>query len=164
MERLEERARAEARERCGVPEVDAERDRRRSDLRRGWYWGSQQFAERMLKLGEAALKKARRGRIGTSGEERAHGEEAARQLVAEGLAVAGLTEDDLKRLPGSEARKVAIARRVWEETTVNLRWIADRLQMSSRINASQQIRRQREQPPALPKALQQWASQSTKDA
>jgi len=159
--RLEERARSEAREKCGVPESDAGRDRRRSDLRRGWYWGSQEFAERMLKLGEAVLKKARRSRVGASGEERAHGEEQARRLVAEGLAVAGLTEEDLQKSPGSEARKVAIARRVWEETTVNLTWIADRLHMLSRINASQQIRRQREQPPALPKALQRWASQST---
>jgi len=162
--RLEERARAEEREKCGVPESEAGRDRRRSDLRRGWYWGSQEFAERMLKLGDAVLKKARRSRVGASGEGRAHGEEEARRFVAEGLAVAGLTAEDLRRLPGSEARKVAIARRVWEQTTVNLSWIADRLHMRSRINASQQIRRQREQPPALPKALQRWASQSTKYA
>jgi hypothetical protein len=161
VERLDERAGVESQEECGVPGRGAEEDGRRSHLRRGWYWGSQEFAERMLKLGEAVLKKTLPRRSRASGEQRAHGEQEAKRLVAEGLTVAGLKEEELRRLPGSEVRKVAIARVVWEQTTVGLTWIAERLQMRSRANASQQIRRHRQHPPVLPKALQKWVSQST---
>ncbi len=41
---------------------------------------------------------------------------------------------------GSDARKVALARLVWEGTTVSQQWIADELGMSSAANVSQQIR------------------------
>ena len=47
---------------------------------------------------------------------------------------------------------------VSEQTTVDLPWIAERLRMRSRTNASQQIRRHRLRPPTLPKALQRWVS------
>ena len=140
VERLDARAGAEGREECGMPEQDAGRDSRLSDLRRGWYWGSQAFAERILKWGEAALKKPRHRSARASGEKRAHGEQEALRLIAEGMAVAGLTEEEMKRLPGSEARKVTIARVVWEQTTMDMKWIAQHLGLRSAANASQQIR------------------------
>ncbi len=160
VERLDERARVEEGERCGVPASSDEVDARRSDLRRGWYWGSQAFAERMLKLGEAVLKKTRHRSARASGEKRAHGEQEARRLAAEGLANAGLTEEELPCLPGSEARKVAIARIIWEQTTVDLKWIAARLDLRTAANASQQIRRHRHHTPELPIALKKWLSLS----
>ena len=135
----------------------AEADARASHLRRGWYWGSQEFAERMLKLGEAVLKKTRHRTFRASQESRAHGEQEARRLIIEGLAAAGLTEEELAHLPGSEARKVAIARLVWEQTTMDLKWIAERLALRSPANASQQIRRHRAAVPPLPSALKRWA-------
>jgi putative transposase len=58
VERLDDQARSEAIEKCGVAARDENHDVRRSDLRRGWYWGSQAFAEQMLKI-EAALRKPR---------------------------------------------------------------------------------------------------------
>jgi len=160
VERLDARAAAEARKACGVPAQNEDHDARRSDLRRGWYWGSQAFAERMLGLGEAVLKKGRHRGAKASPAKRAHGEKQARRLVVEGLAVAGLTAADLARLPGSEARKVAIARLVWEQTTVDMKWLAGQLHLRSAANASQQIRRQRKAEPTLPKALKQWIIQS----
>lgn len=160
VERLDERARREAQEKCGIPVPDEVGDARRSDLRRGWYWGSQAFAERMLKLGDTVLKGTRhRGAMGSL-EKRAHGEHEARRLVADGMAAAGLTDDEVKWLPGSEARKVAIARVVWEQTTVDMKWLATHLHLRSAANASQQIRRHRHEAPALPKALRQWVVQS----
>ena len=160
VERLDKRARAEAKERCGIPAPGADTDARRSDLRRGWYWGSQAFAERMLKLGDAVLKKTRHRSAKASREKRAHGEQEARRLAAEGVAAARLSDEDLKRLPGSDARKVAIARVIWERTTVNMKWIADHLHLRSAANASQQIRRHRQLTPKLPKDLKQWTTQS----
>jgi putative transposase len=165
VQRLDDRAGAEAKSRCGLPELAADRDQRRSDLRRGWYWGSQEFAERMLKIGKSVLEKAPGTRVRKNGGERkAHGEQEAERLVREGLEIARLSEEELAQLPGSETRKVAIARKVWEQTTVGMGWIAERLQMRSRINASQQIRRHRLQPPKLAKALQAWVAQSTINA
>jgi len=156
VERLDDRARAEAGERCGLPPEREGQDGRRSDLRRGWYWGSQAFAEQMLTLGEAALTRPRHRSAKASAEKRAHGEQEARVLMAEGMAVVGLREEELESLPGSDARKVAIARVIWERTTVSMKWLADHLHLRSAANASQQIRRHRLCPPALPKAIRQW--------
>lgn len=158
--RLDERARAEAVEKCGVPSLNKNQDARRSDLRRGWYWGSQIFADQALKWGATALTKPRSRDANASLERQSHGEMKARELMAEGMAIAGLTEEDLDVLPGSEPRKVAIATVLWDQTTVDLPWIAEHLKMRSAANASQQIRRQRKRPAALNRSLQRWASQS----
>ncbi len=80
------------------------------------------------------------------------------------VAAAGLTAGELQRLPGSEARKVAIARIIWEQTTVNLQWIAEHLHLRSAANASQQIRRHRLQPTELPKTLKKWTIRSSNAA
>ena len=159
VERLEARARAEVREKCGMPGRDGDRDARRSDLRRGWYWGSQAFAERVLKVGEAVLVRPRHRSAKASGEKRAHGEGEALRLLTEGIASAGFGADDLHHLPGSDPRKVAIARLIWERTTVDMRWLSDHLGLRSAANASQQIRRWNEDAP-LPATLRQWISQS----
>jgi len=158
--RLDARARAESPEQCGVPAPEEGHDARRSDLRRGWYWGSQAFAERLLRLGEGALKKVRHRSAKASPEKRAHGEQEARRLLAEGLAAAGLAEEELARLPGSEARKVAIAQVIWTQTTVDMKWLAAHLHLRSAANASQQIRRQRQTPPKFANSLKQWIIQS----
>ena len=160
VERLDDRARAVAREKCGVPAPEPEQDARRSDLRRGWYWGSQAFAERMLKVGAAVLKKPRQRSARSGQEQRAHGEQEARRLLAEGKTVAGLSDDNVQSLPGSDARKVAIARVLWEQTTVDMPWLAAHLHLRSAANASQQIRRHRQHPPPMSKALQRWMLQS----
>jgi hypothetical protein len=73
-----------------------------------------------------------------------------------GMAIAGLKEEELDSLPGSDAREVAIARVIWERTTVSMKWLADHLHLRSVANAKQQIRRHRQCPPALPKAIRKW--------
>ena len=84
------------------------------------------------------LEKTRHHSGRASREIRAHGEQTARRLLAEGLGLAGLTDSDLKILPGSEERKVAIARIIWEQTTVDMKWLAEHLFLRSAANASQQ--------------------------
>lgn len=51
VEHLDYRAVKEG-EKSGVPPNNEEADARMSPLRRGWYWGSRQFAESVLKLAE----------------------------------------------------------------------------------------------------------------
>jgi REP element-mobilizing transposase RayT len=162
--RLDRRGAEEEQERCGTVARSAEEDGRGSHLRRGWYWGSQAFAERMLRLGAATLGQKRHRTYRASQEVRAHGEAEAQRLLTEGLIAAGLSAAELKTLSGSEARKVAIARLIKERTTMKLPWIAAQLELRSAANASQQIRRQKLNPPTLPKPLQQWLTLSRKVA
>jgi putative transposase len=148
---LDQRAQEEGSRGAGV--IAPEKDRRRSHLRHGWYWGSQAFAERMLKLAEKAVR-SRKNRTYRSGAlSRAHDEREAERLLSEGLAAAGLEEEALGRLPGSDARKTALANLLLERTVARQSWIADRLSMRSAANVSQQVRRYRIKSPKLPPKL-----------
>jgi len=66
----------------------------------------------------------------------------------------------MSEIPGSDVRKVAIAAVIWENTTINMPWISQRLSMRRAANASQQLRRYRISPKPLPTKLKQWAQQS----
>ena len=144
VERLDRRAVEEEMERCGVAPMPSEVDARCSHLRRGWFWGTQAFAEAALKLAKGVLERPRHRTTQSSLEKRAHDEARAEALLASGLAAAGLTQDEVARLPGSDARKVAIARLIWEGTTMSQGWVSERLQMGSAANVSQQLRRGRD--------------------
>jgi hypothetical protein len=69
-----------------------------------------------------------------------------------------LDEEEIQRLPGSELRKVAVARAIWERTTVPQSWLAARLTMGSAANVSQQLRRSdlKAQISELPRPLRKW--------
>ena len=95
----------------------------------------------MLKLGERVLRRVRHASYKGTLEARAHGEQEAERLVEEGLRAAGLRKEQLRDLPGSDLRKMALAEVVWSRTTVDLGWISQRLEMRSASNVSQQIRR-----------------------
>jgi len=87
----------------------------------------------------------------------------AQRLLKQGLEAAGLVKSDLAKLPGSDLRKVAIARQIWDRTTVSMNWVSEQLAMKSAANASTQIRymKKMKQPTkSLPAALCSWISQS----
>jgi REP-associated tyrosine transposase len=95
-------------------------------VRRGWYLGSEQFAKELI---AAAV-----GRVGPShySERRREAEqEKAERIVREELKRAGWQESDLPTQPKGARPKVAAALRLRKETTLTLRWIADRLEMGS---------------------------------
>jgi REP element-mobilizing transposase RayT len=139
VEHLETRAASEPLGRCGTPA--GPEDARRSSLQRGWYWGSQAFEEKLHGL-LALHPKANTNRTYRSApEQRQHGLREAKALLEKGLREHGLRAKDLSTLPGSDARKVEIAVRIWEETTVGQGWIADHLVMKSAANVSQILRR-----------------------
>jgi hypothetical protein len=58
------------------------------------------------------------------------------------------------------SRLMGVARVVWERTTVEMPWLAERLNLRSAANAIQQIRRHRRQAPVLARRLQKWTAQS----
>jgi REP element-mobilizing transposase RayT len=143
VEHLERRAVTEEIKKCGVPVLPEEVDARCSHLRRGWYWGSQEFAEKLRKLSDKLLKQ--RGNPSRSykrtPETRAHSESQAEKWLKEGLRAAGLKATDLPGLKGSDPRKLALAKLLWSRTTVSQQWIAEKLSMRSAANVSQQLRR-----------------------
>jgi len=141
IERLDKRA-VEERERSGWVAVDAEADKRGSHLRRGWYWGKQAFAEKVMKLGESALGQTRKARGYTASQEvLAHGEQKASALLTEGLIAAGLAGEDLAAYRCTEPRKVLLAALLWKKTTVSQTWIAERLGMKNAANVSRVVHR-----------------------
>ena len=141
VERLERRAVEEGAERAGVPVVDAEVDARCSHLRRGWYWGSQGFCERVLRLAEKAIGRPKSRAYRSAAQRLAHGEAQAERMLEEGLKAAGLGAEELALTPGSDARKIALAKLLWGRTTVSQDWLAERLWMKSAANVSQQMKR-----------------------
>ena len=135
--RLEEKARQ------GAHALQApEHQSLQSTLRRGWYWGSEQFREFLLKKADAtAIRRNRNYQSTQMGRD--HAQSEAEALVREGLHRFKLTESDLEVLPGSDPRKVAIADSVHQSTTTPMGWTAARLSMKSAANVSQQLNRQR---------------------
>ena len=116
-------------------------NRRCSHLRRGWYWGSQSFAERMRKLAETKLNWMKSRAYRSAAARQTHGVEQAQRWLQEGLEAAGLAQEDLSRVPGSDPRKVSLAELLWSRTTVTQEWLAEKLQMRSAANVSQLLRR-----------------------
>jgi len=95
-------------------------------VRRGWCLGTEEFRKELLAAAEE--------RVGAShyGADRQEtGEEKAGRLVREELQQRGWAEEDWPRLPKGDKRKVALARRLRKETTMSLKWIAQRLHMGS---------------------------------
>jgi len=95
-------------------------------VRRGWCLGEEAFRKDLLaQMAEQA---------GTShyGEElRESAEEKAQRIVAQEMRRLGWPEDELRKHPKGHQMKVKIARRLRQETTMTLQWIADRLQMGT---------------------------------
>lgn len=127
--------------RSGVVPLPEEVDARLSHLRRGWYWGRQEFGERLLKLAPKSMFEAKSRAYARSREKQAHGMEQAEKWLIKGLAICGLDADDLEKIPGSDPRKVILAKLAWENTTVSQEWIAQKLGMASAANVSQILRR-----------------------
>ena len=144
VERVDKRAVEEEGKSCGVPLLAEEVDARCSHLRRGWFWGTQAFGEKMRKLAAKMLNKTGAPKSRGYGNQvtvREHGQRQAEQWLTAGLKAAGLKRSELNRVKGSEVRKVLLADLLWRRTVVSQEWLAEKLAMKSAANVSQQIRR-----------------------
>ena len=164
VERLDRRAVEEEFKKCGVPVLPEEVDARCSHLRRGWYWGSQEFAEKLRGISEKVIGARTRSSRAyrKTPQMKAHGEDQAERWVKEGLAAAGMAPEDLPGIKGSDPRKLALAELVWKRTTVSQVWIAENLSMGSAANVSQQLRRMnsRKAKLKLPPTLQHFLTEA----
>jgi putative transposase len=112
--RLEGRCQAEA----GPGEFKA--------VQRGWCLGSKAFRKELL-----AQMKERMGEHHYGAERAATEQERAEGLVQEGLKRLGWSEDDLGTRRKGARQKVKLAARLRVETTMTVKWIAQRLQMGT---------------------------------
>ena len=156
VQRLDARALAERARKAGIPILPEGVDRRQSHLRRGWYWGTRQFAEKLDDLVRSALAKVRSRAYRSAGASRSHDQRQAERWLREGLAAAGLSREELLDLKGSDPRKVALAKFLWENTTVSQGWLAEQLAMGSAANVSQQLRRVVLERRSLPRPLRSF--------
>ena len=140
VETLDGRGRTEGK-RSGMMEREPGLDGRLSHLSRGWYWGAQEFAERVSKMSSALDKPGRSRAMHRTPERRSRGESLARELLETGLKKEGLTRRELTRSRASDPRKVAIAREIWKQTTVSQAWIAKELGMRTAASVSLCIHR-----------------------
>ena len=110
-----------------------------STLQRGWYFGREEFREKLLALAEQALRsKSKDHNFAGAPEVKAHSQSRAEQLVARGLEVCALKREDLSDLPKGDKRKALIALAVKRETTVPMRWIALTLGMGTPSTVSRE--------------------------
>jgi putative transposase len=111
-----------------------------STLRRGWFFGSEAFREKVLGLAQATLRlRSRSADFGGTPEVREHRQADAEVLVQRGLSMFTLEEADLLRLPRGDERKALIGLAVKDSTTVALDWIARRLAMGTRSTVSREL-------------------------
>ena len=100
----------------------AEDGREYRRIRRGWCYGEEAFRKELL--GQMV------GRAGENhyAEERQESDaEKARRIVAAELKRLNWTESELRRRRKGDPKKVRIARRLREKTTMTLKWIAGEL-------------------------------------
>jgi hypothetical protein len=110
-------------------------------MRRGWFFGSQKFREKLLKLASGKLReRAGKKSDGYHGEEvRDHGEQRARELLQAGLENFQTTQSELCAARKSDWRKCLLAELIQVETTMRLDWISGELGMGTRSWCGQQI-------------------------
>jgi hypothetical protein len=93
---------------------------------RAWCLGSEDFRQELL---VTAAEQAGASHYG--GDRQEAGEQKAERLVRGELRRRRRKEEDLPGLPKGDKSKVALARRLRQETTMTLKWIARRLHLGS---------------------------------
>ena len=95
-------------------------------IRRGWYLGDKAFRKDLLKQAQERMGEY------NSGEERSETDvEKAERMVEEALGKMKWDESELARRKKGDLGKVRLARRLRAETTMTLKWIAERLKMGT---------------------------------
>jgi REP element-mobilizing transposase RayT len=126
--RLEFARRLEARREDAVTAIDER-------IRRGWRLGGEDFVARLLDQLESKTGKQHRAVERSETEE-----QKAERIVRMTLAKIGWSDEELMLKRKSDAKKVALARRLRAETAVSLKWIADRLHMGTWTHVSNLLR------------------------
>ncbi len=109
-------------------------------IRRGWCLGDEGFRRELLQQIDGRMGEHHYGE-----ERRESAEEKAQRLVAEGLRKARWTEADLRRRRKSDPVKIGLAVQLRRETTMTLKWIAERLQMGAWTHLNKRLYERRKE-------------------
>jgi len=104
-------------------------------IRRGWFFGADALKQELL-----AQMSEHVGAQHYGAERQESGEAKAERLVLEELKKLRWTKDDLAQRRKGDSGKVRIARRLRQETTMTLAWIAQRLNMGVWTHGSNLLR------------------------
>ena len=148
--------------------IREERDDREMDgltfgarLKRGWFWGSEAFQEKMLKRldkSESSINRNYRG----SELMKDHRERSGKNILKAALTYYGSSLKELGKMKPGDLKRASVAWMIARRTTLPQAWIAERLNLKSAANASQTIRRFAEIPEEdLPPGIRRWIK--TKD-
>ena len=105
---------------------DEERSTDYRQIRRGWCVGSEEFRQELL---AAAVERVGPNHYGAARHET--DEQIAQRIIREEIDRLGWAEAELKIRRKGDPKKVAMARRLRRESTMTLKWIAQRLQMGT---------------------------------
>jgi REP element-mobilizing transposase RayT len=112
----------------GRKEKRSELEEQWRELRRGWYFGKEEFRLDLLARLKGVL--ARHRTESYSGlAKREHGVERAERMLEEGLRALRLRRQDLAVMPKGQIQKQALAWWLCEHTTAPRRWVSERLGM-----------------------------------
>ncbi len=127
-----------------------------SRVRRGWYWGSETFKEKMLSLLD--VEDPRECRSFESSETfKDWNIKRAKGILKAGEAHFGRPLEQLIENCYNDWTRTSIAWAVWSETSVSHAWLAEHLNMKSAANSSQQIRRfAQADEKVLPAKIRKW--------
>jgi hypothetical protein len=131
-----------------LPEGDGKPDLTiHSALRRGWFFGSQAFRERMLRLLARNLAAGgKRKEDGYRGAEiRDHGIGRAHSIIEVGCNTLEVSLEELQRAAKSDWRKTLLAELVQSQTVMRLDWIRNTLNMGDRSTCCRLIRQARQE-------------------
>jgi putative transposase len=112
---------------------DAARESVEKQLKRGWYIGGSSFRGQLVEMISGSSDNLR------GLQRRAHDEDAAEQLLLRALDVLSLTEENLLEMKSTHPEKQAVAWLLKMKTPVTVVWLASRLSMGHRTNASRAI-------------------------
>ena len=129
------RSRLEFASKNGAALGGAQRSKCGADFRRGWSFGAEDFIARLLDRLPGCVSRHHHGRGRNQTDE-----QRAEAMIAARLKKLGWAKSELAARRKSDPHKVALAREVRSQTTMSLKWIAQRLEMGSWTHVSNLLR------------------------
>jgi len=161
IERLDQWAVAEERERAGL--IEKEGQSLQSTLRRGWYWGSEAFREKLVATAGKQVSQARDRELRSSGLFKSHDQNGVEAILEDAKRHFGVSIEAMARGGYRDLRRVALAWALFRKTTIRQGAIAEMLGLKSAANVSQRIKRFEETKIGeLSKELKGWREKYSK--
>jgi len=139
LERLNRWAAEEDRERSGL--IQKEGQSLQSTLRRGWYWGSEEFREKLVSLAGSRVSESKDRELRSSGLFKSHDENGVNEIIEDAEKHFGIPIEEMARGGYGDLRRVAVACALFRKTTIRQAALAGMLGLKSAANVSQRIKR-----------------------